>query len=99
MKQAFASEFGEHINLKFKIASPEPTEVQQNQIKGNKSRIQNIIAIASGKGGVGKSTLPLIWQLLCRKWDFRWSVLDADIYDHSVPTMFDTESENQFLWK
>jgi ATP-binding protein involved in chromosome partitioning len=34
MKQAFASEFGEHINLKLKIASPEPTEVQQNQIKG-----------------------------------------------------------------
>ena len=27
-------EFGEHINLKLKIASPEPTEVQQNQIKG-----------------------------------------------------------------
>ena len=54
MKQAFASEFGEDVHLKLKIVSPEPSEIQQSQIKGKQiPGIQNIIAIASGKGGVG----------------------------------------------
>ena len=94
MKQAFASEFGEHINLKLKIASPEPTEVQQNQIKGKQiPGIQNIIAIASGKGGVGKSTVTANLAVTLQKMGFSVGVLDADIYGPSVPTMFDTESE------
>ena len=34
MKQAFATEFGDQVVLKLKIISPEPSQVQQNQIKG-----------------------------------------------------------------
>lgn len=94
MKQAFSSEFGEDVTLKLKIVSPEPEQIAQSQIKGKEIKgIKNIIAIASGKGGVGKSTVAANLAVTLAKMDFKVGLLDADIYGPSVPTMMDTEGQ------
>ena len=49
--------------------------------------VRHIIAVASGKGGVGKSTLTLNLALLLKEQGLKVGVLDADIYGPSVPRL------------
>ena len=61
-----------------------------NQIKGNSiPGIKNIVAIASGKGGVGKSTVTSNLAATMAKMGFKVGLLDADIYGPSIPIMYD----------
>lgn len=64
---------------------PEKSPKKDTRIPG----VNNIIAIASGKGGVGKSTITANTAISLQKMGFKVGVLDADIYGPSIHLMFD----------
>ena len=86
--EQFSPEAVVKVNIKVE-AKENPNEIKGKSIPG----ISNVIAVASGKGGVGKSTVTANLAVTLAKMGFKVGVLDADIYGPSMPIMFDVENE------
>jgi ATP-binding protein involved in chromosome partitioning len=74
--------------------------VRAQQVKEAQQMLQgvkNIIAIASGKGGVGKSTVACNIAVAAAAKGYKVGLIDADVYGPSIPKMLNTEGSNPLV--
>ena len=94
-KAAIEAEAGGGVNVKMQIDTPMigletvgGSQPQKHHFDGAR-----VIAVASGKGGVGKSTVTVNLAVALARAGYRVGLLDTDIYGPSIPTMFGVTEE------
>lgn len=79
--------FGKDVSVTCQVNNKQTDS--ENKVRSVLPDVKKIIAIASGKGGVGKSTITSNLAGGLAKKGYRVGIIDADIYGPSIPTMFD----------
>ena len=92
--QAIHAKVDVKLQVKINLIVEAPEKPVKDQIKGKPiPGVQHVIAVASGKGGVGKSTVTANMAVTLSKMGFKVGILDADIYGPSMPLMMDLVSD------
>jgi len=95
LKNSFGTDVEEFLTINTTSASKPEKPVKTGPLPG----VKNIIAVASGKGGVGKSTISVNLAVALAKLGLSVGLLDADVYGPSIPKMFGLEGENPVIRK
>jgi ATP-binding protein involved in chromosome partitioning len=89
-KEAIYKDISPDVEVNINVTSNVTTTRDQAPFLPN---VKNIIAVASGKGGVGKSTVSSNLAVALAKTGAKVGLIDADIFGPSIPVMFNCENE------